>query len=488
MKIRIIILFSCIVSWQVLWCQNVIEKSITDFKALPELTNAIISFQAIDMSSGEQIATLNPSLSIPTASTAKLFATASALEILGAEFRPKTRIYIDGTIDKNGMLNGNIWIRGGGDVTLGSKYFTEDGHQRDFLISWVDSLQKLGIKSVSGAIIADGSEFGYSGAPDGWSWSDMGNYYGAGPAGICVFDNLLKMHFKTGASQGSKTELVTTFPIVPNLTFHNYITSENVTGDNSYIFGAPYSLDRFATGSLPLNHAGFEVKGSLPDSEFQLAHELFQQLTNSGIIVGEGAKSVRQENLDIKNRYHSNFQLLITHEGEKIIDIARLTNMKSVNLFAEGLVCLIGFQKTGFGSTEEGLKQVEKYWSAKMNLTGLFLKDGSGLSRSNGISADHFCALLTAMNVSKNAALFKATLPVAGKSGTLSNLCKNQLGEGRIIAKSGSMSRIKSFAGYIDSKSGKKIAFSITVNNYSCSSSVLTVQIEKLLNALAIYE
>jgi D-alanyl-D-alanine carboxypeptidase/D-alanyl-D-alanine-endopeptidase (penicillin-binding protein 4) len=162
--------------------------------------------------------------------------------------------------------------------------------------------------------------------------------------------------------------------------------------------------------------------------------------------------------------------------------------MKSVNLFAEGLICLIGYQKTGFGSTEEGLKQVEKYWSTKMNLAGLFLKDGSGLSRSNGISADHFCALLKAMNVSKNAALFKATLPVAGKSGTLSNLCKNQLGEGRIIAKSGSMSRIKSFAGYIDSKSGKKIAFSITVNNYSCSSSVLTVQIEKLLNALAIYE
>jgi D-alanyl-D-alanine carboxypeptidase/D-alanyl-D-alanine-endopeptidase (penicillin-binding protein 4) len=487
MKLRIISLFFWVICVQVSLGQNSIEKLLTDFKALPELTNATISFQAIDISSGEQIAALNSSLSIPTASTAKLFATASALEILGAEFRPKTRIYIDGTIDKNGMLHGNIWIRGGGDVSLGSKYFTEDGHQRDFLIAWVDSLQKLGIKAISGAIIADGSEFGYAGAPDGWSWSDMGNYYGAGPAGICVFDNLLKMHFKTGSSPGSKTELVTTFPIVPNLTFHNYITSENVTGDNSYIFGAPYSLDRFATGSLPLNHAGFEVKGSLPDPEFQLAHELFQQLTNNGIIVGEGAKSVRQEDLGIKNRYNSNFQLLITHEGEKIIDIAKLTNMKSINLFAEGLICLIGFQKAGFGSTEEGLKQVEKYWSTKMNLTGLFLKDGSGLSRSNGISANHFCTLLKGMYASKNAALFKATLPVAGKSGTLSNVCKNQLGEGRIIAKSGSMSRIKSYAGYIDSKSGKKIAFSITVNNFSCSSSVLTVQIEKLLNALAIY-
>ena len=487
MKLSIIFLLSCIVSAPFLWCQNSIEQTLNNFKTLPELTNATISFQAIDISSGEQIVSLNSNVSIPTASTAKLFATASALEILGAEFRPKTRIYSDGTIDKNGILHGNIWIRGGGDVSLGSKYFTMDGHQRDFLIAWVDSLKKQGVKQIEGAIIADGSEFGYAGAPDGWSWSDMGNYYGAGPAGICVFDNLLKMHFKTGASAGSKTELVTTFPTVPNLTFHNYITSENVTGDNSYIYGAPYSLDRFATGSLPLNHAGFEVKGSLPDPEFQLAYELFQQLTNSGIIVGEGAKSVRKEEKQLKNRYSTNFQLLFTHEGEKIIDIAKLTNMKSVNLFAEGLICMIGFQKAGFGSTEEGLKQVEKYWSSKMNLTGLFLKDGSGLSRSNGISADHFCALLKAMNVSKNAALFKATLPVAGKSGTLSSLCKNQLGEGRIIAKSGSMSRIKSYTGYIDSKSGKKIAFSITVNNYSCSSAAITAQIEKLLNALAIY-
>ena len=487
MKLTIISLLFCAVYTQVFWGQNSIEKSIIQFKALPELTNATVSFQAFDISNGEQIAALNSNLSIPSASTTKLFATASALEILGAEFRPKTRIYSDGTIDKNGMLHGNIWIRGGGDVSLGSKYFTEDGHQRDFLIAWVDSLQKLGITHISGAIIADGSEFGYAGAPDGWSWSDMGTYYGAGPAGLCVFDNLLKMHFKTGSSPGSKTELVTTFPVVPDLTFHNYITSENVTGDNSYIFGAPYSLDRFATGSLPQNHAGFEVKGSLPDPEFQLAHELYQQLTNSGITVGDGPKSVRKENLIVKNRYNSNFQILFTHEGEKIIDIAKFTNMKSVNLFAEGLICLIGFQKTGFGSTEEGLKQVEKYWSTKLNLTGLFLKDGSGLSRTNGISADHFCALLTAMNVSKNASLFVSTLPVAGKSGTLSNLCKNQLGEGRIIAKSGSMSRIKSYAGYIDSKSGKKIAFSITVNNFSCSSSFLTVQIEKLLNALAIY-
>lgn len=484
--LRFLLIYSLVFN-QSYWSQNAVQNAINSFVASTELKNAIVSFQAIDISTGEQIAAINPFMSVPTASTTKLFTTASALEILGTEYRPETRIYIDGKIDKDGTLNGNIWIRGGGDVTLGSKFFNDPGHERDFLIAWVDSLKKFGITSISGAIIADGSEFGYAGAPDGWNWSDLGNYYGAGPSGISVFDNMLKLHFQTGSSAGSKTELVTTFPIVPNLVFHNYVTSENVSGDNSYIFGAPYSLDRFGTGSLPLNHKGFEVKGSLPDPEYQLAYELMQQLTNSGIVVREGAKSVRQLDMIQKNRYSSSYSLLFSHQGQRIIDIATLTNMKSINLYAEGLICLIGYKLSGNGSTEEGLKQMEAYWNKRLNWNGLYIKDGSGLSRSNAISASHFCELLKVMTTSKNAESFYSTLPVAGKSGTISSLCRNETGQGRVLAKSGTMSRIKSYSGYVNSKSGKKLAFSITVNNFNSSSSAVTKKIEKVLNALAVY-
>lgn len=487
MKILRFLLIYCVVINQSFWAQNTIQSSINTFVAGPELKNAIVTFQAIDLSTGEQIASYNPLMSVPTASTAKLFSTATAIELLGSDYRPETRIYIDGKIDKEGTLNGNVWIRGGGDMTLGSKFFNEPGHERDFLIAWVDSLKKKGITSISGAIIADGSEFGYAGVPDGWNWSDMGNYYGAGPSGICVFDNMLKLHFETGSTAGTKTKLVTTFPIVPDLVLHNYVTSENVSGDNSYIFGAPYSLDRFATGSLPLNHKGFEVKGSLPDPEFQLAYELMQQLTNSGILVREGAKSVRQMDLQQKNRYSTSYSMLFTHKGQRIIDIATLTNMKSINLFAEGLVCLVGYKMTGNGSTDEGLKQMEKYWSNQIDWNGLYIKDGSGLSRSNGISAFHFCELLKVMSKSKNAQAFYSTLPVAGKSGTLSSLCKDEPGQGRVVAKSGTMSRIKSYSGYVQSKSGKKIAFSITVNNFNSSSAAVTKKIEKVLNTMAVY-
>jgi D-alanyl-D-alanine carboxypeptidase/D-alanyl-D-alanine-endopeptidase (penicillin-binding protein 4) len=91
------------------------------------------------------------------------------------------------------------------------------------------------------------------------------------------------------------------------------------------------------------------------------------------------------------------------------------------------------------------------------------------------------------MYVSKNYPLFLASLPIAGKSGTISSLCKNQAGEGRIYAKSGTISKIKSYAGYVFSTSGKKIAFALTVNNYSCTNLELRKQLEVIFNALAVY-
>lgn len=487
MKIqRFILLINLIVS-QCFYSQNTVQNAINSFASSPELRNATVTFLAVDMESGIEIASFNPLTSVPTASTTKLFATASAIEILGTNYRPETRIYMDGVINKEGTLIGNIWIRGGGDVTLGSKYFNESGHEKDFLKIWGDSIKRWGIKSIAGAIIADGSEFGYEGVPDGWSWNDMGNYYGAGPSGICIFDNMLRLNFKTGSKAGSKTELISTFPTVPNLVFHNYITSENVQGDNSYIFGGPYSLDRFATGSLPVNQSSFEVKGSIPDPEHQLAHELTLYLNSIGIKVSEDAKSVRQLDIQKKDRYMGSYTLLFSHKGQTILDIATLTNMKSINLFAEGLVCLIGYKLSGIGTTEEGLDQIDKYWSKRISTSGLFLKDGSGLSRSNGISASHFCDLLKTMLTSKNYPSFYATLPIAGKSGTLASFCKDQPAQGRIAAKSGTMSRIKSYSGYVNSKSGKKIAFSISVSNFICSSSAVTGKIEKVLNNLAVY-
>lgn len=465
--------------------QHALENAKNTFVKDAIFTNASVSISVTDVLTGEKITEHQANTSIAPASTVKLFATASALEILGANHSPTTRIYATRPMDASGKITGDLWIRGGGDISLGSKYFNNANTEADFLKKWADTLFKLGLRKIEGSVIGDGSEFGYQGAPDGWNWSDMGNYYGAGPSGLPLFDNMLRYYFKVTGKVGEKATLIQTIPAIDGLQFNSYILGSKQPGDNSYILGAPYSLDRFGTGYLPINSASFMVKGSLPDPELQFAQELHRALIDRGIAIDEQPKGVRTLNLGVAwKRYTDGFALLYTNTGKTVNDLVYWTNQKSVNIFAEQLIGLIGYKSNGNGDTENGLRYVEKYWKDKINTTGLYLTDGSGLSRNNAVSASHFCALLNYMHTSTNAENFKKSLAVAGVSGTLSEVCKNQAAHGKIQAKSGTMKRIKSYSGYANHPNGKTYSFAIIVNNYNTSNAQLMIRIEKFMNAL----
>jgi D-alanyl-D-alanine carboxypeptidase/D-alanyl-D-alanine-endopeptidase (penicillin-binding protein 4) len=485
MKLISLVLIIFLTSLNVTVGQKSIQGSIDKFSKDPELKHASISFKVVDLKTNTTVAKLNSNLSLPTASITKLFSTATALELLGSDYRPTTRIYYDGYIDSSGVLIGNLWIRGGGDPSLGSKYFNTEINKKQFLQLWTEHIIEHGIKSVEGSIIADASEFGYNGAPDGWSWIDLGNYYGAGPSGLSIYDNLIQFHFRTSGIAGKKSRINSISPEVPGMSFYNYVTSSTKKGDNTYIYGAPYSLERFATGTLPVNSSNFVVKGSLPDPEYQCAFELEKVLKQNAIKVKGGIKSARKMEIQSNDSDYSKRTMIVTHEGEQLIDIINQTNMRSVNLFAEHMISLIGYEKTGNGSTESGLTVLDNYWKTKFDIHGMHVNDGSGLSRTNAISATNFVALLIEMNKSNNSKAFVNSLPVAGVSGTLRSLCKGQTAHNRMHAKSGSMRRIKSYSGYINAISGKKYAFALIVNNYSCSSSTLTRKMEVVFNTIA---
>jgi len=467
--------------------QNSIDNAFNIFKESSGLENASISFQVIDLSNSSEISSYNSNTVLPTASTAKLFSTATALDILGPDYQAKTRVYSDGEIDSLGTLNGNLWIRGGGDPSLGSKYFNNPSERLNFFQKWIDTLKQKGIKKIAGTVIADASEFGYEGAPNGWSWVDMGNYYGAGPSGLTLQDNLLEVYFSVPSRTGLLSTINKIYPEVPNMTFQNQVISANGGGYNAYIYGAPFSMDRFVTGTLPAGSNNFLVKGSIPDPELQFAYEFKKALLNANISVDGELKTGRYLQLNSSDESYKNKTLIISHLGEKLNSIIEYTNMRSVNLFAEHMINLIGYEKTGNGSTSSGLKVLDDYWAQKIKAKSLFVNDGSGLSRSNAISAEQFNLLMAYMNSSKYSKEFKKSLPVSGVSGTMVNICKGTVAHNRIQAKSGSMTRIKSYAGYINTTNGKQLAFSLIVNNATCSSASLTDKMELLFTKIATY-
>lgn len=472
-----------VLQWNVHAQEQQIEQWIQSFVSGETMKHASVSI-TIKNEQGEKVGQYNSVNSLPTASTAKLFSTASAIEILGPDYKPKTRLYFDGQIDTSGILNGNIWIRGGGDPTLGSKYFNDKSEQDKFLKDWAKLISEKGIKQINGAIIADASEFGYVSAPDSWTWNDMGNYYGASPSGLTVFDNIIEYHFKTSANDGGSTTITELSPKISMLQVRNEVKAANIKYDNSYIYGAPYSNVRIATGTLPAGRSDFVVKGSLPDPELTVANLLYDELLEIGITTSEPAKAVRLLG-DLKRDY-SAMRLIHTEYGKSIKEITKLTNHKSINLFAEHLLCLIAYEKGDIGSVNNGVKYIQQFWKQKINTEGLYITDGSGLSRSNGISSEHLTSLLHYMNTrSANKDVFYKSLPVSGESGTLLSLCKSEKGHGRIHAKSGTMSRIKSYAGYIESVSGTKYTFAIIVNNFDGSATAVKKKMEPLLNNIS---
>lgn len=455
-----------------------LQETVNKFAAHPEFEHASIGVYAIDVNTKQVLMDYGGGRLLAPASTTKLFSTALALDVLGGDYRPVTSLYYNGMI-KDSVLTGDVWIIGGGDMSLGSKYFAKN--DRDgFLREWASELKKKGIGSINGIIYADGSGFGYEGVPDDWLWGDIGNYYGAHFSGIMLYDNLVEYHFKTSTA-GKPAELVYTFPKIDALQFINNVVSSTKSGDNSYIFGAPYSFVREGRGTLPQNTADFLVKGSLPDPELQLGIEFDRVLSEMGIMHEGPSLSTRLTHLSPPA---GTWQKVTEYKGKTLREIVRETNYESINVFAEGLMRLTSYVKTGDGTHEKSSGYMQSYWKEKLKTNALFLSDGSGLARTNAIDAKTMCELLVYMDTSTGKADFYNSLPVAGVSGTLKNVAKNQAAHGKIHAKSGTMRRTKSYAGYAETTSGKKIAFAFIVNNYTGSNKDVTTQMEVLMNEL----
>lgn len=463
--------------------QTYAETMMTDV----QLKHAIFGFYVKDMTSGEVIADYNSEMSMSSASTMKLVTTATALQVLGRGYKFKTKIMYSGTYDSlSGTINGDIYLVGGGDPTLGSRHFNEAGEERDFINKWADSLYTLGIRKITGKVVADASIYRYEGVPSGWVWGDMGNYYGAGPSGLTIFDNLLELHFQTGANAGDSTELHCTTPYVPNITIKNFVKASDSKDDDAYVYGAPYSYDWFIRGTIPKAQEDFVVKASIPDPEFIAALEFDYALEQRGIDVKYAPTTFRELDKNIPFTKPTLTELL-THESPSLGSIINIINQQSINLFAEHVLCQLSVNSSGYGSTSNGALVCTNYWKGKIDATGLFMTDGSGLSRSNAVSARFFVDLLTYMNTSKSASAFKESLAIAGKKGTMSGWADGTTADGRVYGKSGTMTRVKSFAGYVDSSSGKKLAYAMIINNHYCTSAQLKKYFENLMIKMSTY-
>lgn len=450
----------------------------------PDMRSASWSITVIDLANGNTVLTHDGDRSLVTASTMKVVTTATALALLGPDYRFQTYLEYDGTL-KDGLLDGNLYIRGEGDPSLGSHRFAEPYQLDPLMIEWAALIGKAGIKQIKGKVMGDESLMGTQLTPGNWNWEDMGNYYGAGAGGLNIHENFYRLDLRS-PGPGGQTTVVRTEPNMAGLQFINEVKAgASGTGDNAYIFGAPYTWQRYVRGTIPPNRSAFSIKGSIPDPALFAARRLTEELVKCGIPVAESASSVRLET--IYGRPVSRSRTLIhTHASPLLSELVVQTNMESINLYAEALALRASIAAQKPVTTADAANMMESYWKGQgVSTRGMNLKDGSGLSPNNVMSTSQMAKILYLVSKTSYADPFRASLPVAGRTGSLKSMLLGTAAEGKLQAKSGFLSGVRSYAGYVKAANGKEYAFSMIANQYSCGAGQMRRYLEQLMVKLA---
>ncbi|MHD0317692.1 D-alanyl-D-alanine carboxypeptidase/D-alanyl-D-alanine endopeptidase [Fusobacterium sp. THCT1E2] len=441
-------------------------KAVKEFVGAEIVEHGDLSFHAVDLKTGKVVADHRGKNALVPASVMKIVTSAAALEVMGGDKTFETKLMYEGKIDRNGLLKGNLYIQGGGDPTLGS-----DGIEADpeaFLADWVKEMKKAGITSVNGNIIVLDDLFGYDGIPGKWLWEDMGTDYAPGTYGISIFDNIYTLYLSSGAP-GTIPKIIGTKPQMKDLTFDNQAVVSADGKRDIYVRGVPFENRRGFYGIVPPNKKEIIIKSDIPDPGLFLGQYFSDYMKKNGIKFNGKVTTAR-----VTARRPKNVVILAVTESAPVSEIIKVLLTRSDNHYAEHLFQIL--------EKVEGVNVVE-FWKEKgLDVDPLTMKDGSGLSRGDTLSTKLLTDILTYMDEKKEFK-FEELFPVAGKNGTVAAFLKETPLNGNAKIKSGSMSGVQSYAGYIE-KDNKRYAFAIIVNHWNGERSKLRAEMEKLLNEL----
>ncbi|MFT3753019.1 MAG: D-alanyl-D-alanine carboxypeptidase/D-alanyl-D-alanine-endopeptidase [Paludibacter sp.] len=258
------------------------------------------------------------------------------------------------------------------------------------------------------------------------------------------------------------------------MVFDNQLKSTSISFDSAYFYGAPHSNQRTIRGEIPARRAEFITKGDIPNPALLLAKHFNEKLIEAGFSIAQPPTDKVSDN---KSR-----KIIYTHDSPPLEQIVTEINIHSNNHFAEHLFRYLALLNSPVATTNGAIRVIESFWKSKgLPVDQLIQYDGSGLAPSNVVSAQFYVDLLLYMKTkSRNSTVFYNSLPVAGETGTLSSLLKNTPLQSRIHAKSGTISRVKCYAGYIDAN-GRNLVFAILVNNANGSSKAVVKKMEEFL-------
>jgi D-alanyl-D-alanine carboxypeptidase/D-alanyl-D-alanine-endopeptidase (penicillin-binding protein 4) len=449
-----------------------LTAAVKQFQSDPQMRHAIMSLCVIDAKTGKKVYAHNDQIGLAPASTQKIFTSAAAFELLGSDYSYKTELALGGKVD-NGILKGHLYIKGKGDPTLGSWRYVNTKEEQ-LLNNWVNAVKAQKIQKIEGGVFGyiSGNHWPTATIPDGWTWQDIGNYYGAGAGAINWRENQYDLVLRSGDKTGDRVHIVTTRPKLFNIELQCEVTTgAKNSGDNAYIYLPTFSTDGVVRGTIPPGEKEFVISGAFPNPITQLGRTLSEKLGSAQIVVKPFSEtSLIDTTISRQESFPSSGPTVIaTHHSPPLDSINYYFMRRSINLYGEALIKTIGLEKVGSGDTEKGIDVVKDFWSAKgIEKSAIQIIDGSGLSPQNRVTTD---AEVKALQYARSRSWFQSFYQSLPEYNDMK-------------MKSGSIGGARAYAGYHTAKDGKTYTFSIIVNNYDGSAGEIVRKIYRVLDVL----
>ncbi|QNL52398.1 D-alanyl-D-alanine carboxypeptidase/D-alanyl-D-alanine-endopeptidase [Olivibacter sp. SDN3] len=448
--------------------QKKVAAAYQQFEQDKDLKYASVSFTVLNAQTGETVFAKNEALGLATASTLKTITSAAAYHILGADYSYQTQLLHTGKISDDGVLLGDIIIRGSGDPSLASNRF-ETTREALLLGQWTAAIKAAGIKKIEGSIIADDAVFGGQTAAPRWIWQDLGSYYGAGPSGLNWRENLVDIQLRPASRVGETTTLIATKPNISYIKVVNESTTGAAgSGDKVYPYAAPYSSIIYLRGTYGIDMKK-NIQAALPDAAYDAALRLQLALEDQGITVNVPATTSKMLSLSGKIKI-SEGKLLITHNSPALKELVYWFNQKSINLYGESFLKTMAIKQGKNIDTENAAQLLSDFWASRLGIPkgALRILDGSGLSPENRVTTDAMARILAS----------------AKKESWFDSYYKSFPTYNGMRMKSGTIGGVLGYTGYHKNALGTELVFSLLVNNYEGTAYNMRQKMFKLLNTL----
>ncbi|MEN9572774.1 MAG: hypothetical protein RL514_629 [Verrucomicrobiota bacterium] len=434
----------------------------------PRLAAAQLGVKIVSLDTGKTVFEHNAGKLLKPASNAKLYTGALALARLGPQFRIRTSCYAAAKPDADGTLAGNLTIFGRGDFSMAARF--NGGDYTKSLEPLVDAIAAAGIKRITGDLVGDLSFF--RGPPFGsaWTWDDLNYSYGAEVSALTHEDNVVDLVFKPAPRLGEMVAVTmkpeTRFPFLVNRT--TTVASGGKRGIELY---RPLDQDNiYIHGSLPANDKGLTDAMPVPHPALWFMRQLSEALAKRGIHAdGEDRTRDWLEAEAAPVDYGKQVEVAFT-ESRPVSELVEKMMKPSQNLYAQLLLLQVGARTTKPGQTTEeaGLAELQKFLAeAGVKRGYVLLEEGSGLSRGCLLMPEATVQLLRHMDKHPTAAVYRASLPIAGVDGTLKSRFTGTAAARTVLAKTGSLRYVNSLSGYVTTAAKERLVFSFMLNAYT---------------------